>query len=128
MIESGQWTLTCMCYLERLPVLSGLAKSVNHYPMSSYRMRIGRTAETWLDHPEEYTALGETERDRLELYRNYVCSGIDPKDVVFIRSATSRNRIVGSDYFVRAVYRKHGVLLVNRGPGRPRQSDVGSIG
>lgn len=128
LVESGQWTLTCMCYLERLPVLSGLAQSVNHYPMSSYRIRVGKAAEGWLDYPEEYTALGDSERDRLELYRNYVRSGVDPKDAVFIQSATFRNRIIGSDYFVRAVYRKHGVLLANRGPGRPRKSDMMSTG
>lgn len=122
LVESGQWTLTCMCYLERLPVLSGIVQSVNHYPMTSYRMRVGKAAGEWLDYPPEYMSLADDEHGRLELYRHYVRCGVDPKEAIFIRSATFRNRIIGSDYFVRAVYRKHGVLLVNRGPGRPRKS------
>lgn len=38
-VESGQWLLACICYIERLPVLRRLGLSAYHYHRSRYRMK-----------------------------------------------------------------------------------------
>lgn len=118
-IEPGQWLLTCMRYVERLPVMHELASSAYHYRRSSYRMRLGKTDHYWLDDPEEYARLGQTVLERAEAYRLYMSNGLDTDEEEMIGTAVKRCKLIGSIRFVNEVYRKYGVLSVNRRPGRP---------
>lgn len=120
-VEPGQWTLACMCYVERLPVTHELTSSPYHYHLSSYRMRLGKTGHYWLDDPEEYTRLGDTPVERADAYRMYVHSGLNRSEAAMIDTAVKRCRLTGSLRFVKEVYRDYGVLGINRGPGRPRK-------
>ena len=120
-VEPGQWLLACMCYVERLPVRHGLASSAYHYHRSSYRMRLGKTDQYWLDDPEEYARLGDTIQERAEAYRVYMSNGLDAKEEKMIDTAVKRCKLTGSIRFVKEVYRQYGVIGINRGPGRPRK-------
>lgn len=120
-VEPGQWTLACIRFIERLPVLHELASSAYHYHRSSYRMRLGKTDQYWLDDPEEYARLGDTIEERAEAYRVYMSNGTDRSEEQMIGTAVKRCRLTGSLRFVKEVYRKYGVLGINRGPGRPRK-------
>lgn len=121
-VEPGQWLLACMCYVERLPVLYNLASSAYHYHRSSYRMRLGKTDQYWLDDPDEYARLGDSVEERAEAYRMYISNGLDADEQKMIDTAVRRCRLTGSIRFVREVYREYGVVGINRGPGRPRKS------
>ncbi len=120
-IEPGQWMLTCMCYIERLPVMHELVSSAYHYHRSSYRTRLGKADHYWLADPDEYARLGETIQERAEAYRVYISNGLDPKDQRMIDTAVRRCKLTGSIRFVKDVYREYGVMGINRGPGRPRK-------
>lgn len=120
-VEPGQWMLACICYVERLPVIHELASSAYHYHRSSYRMRLGKTGQYWLDDPEEYARLGDTIQERAEAYRVYMSNGLDRSEELMIDTAVQRCRLTGSIRFVKEVYREYGVLGINRGPGRPRK-------
>ena len=119
-VEPGQWLLACMCYIERLPVVHRLASSAYHYHRSSYRMRLGKTHQYWLDDPEEYARLGGSIEDRAEAYRMYMSSGLDPEEEAVIDTAVKRCKLTGSVRFVKEVYRQYGVLGNRRRSGQPR--------
>jgi len=127
-VEPGQWLLACMCYIEWLPVLYELASSAYHYHRSSYRMRLGKTSQYWLDDPDEYARLGDTIKERAEAYRVYMSNGLDDNEQKMIATAVNRCRLTGSIRFVREVYREYGVVGINRGPGRPRKYRKNSSG
>lgn len=108
-IELSQWLLTCMCYVERLPVIHELARSAYHYHRSSYRARLGKTGHYWLTDPEEYVSLGSTRKERADAYRMYMSTGLDPNDEKIIEAALKqRDKPIGSDRFIQEMYRRHG--------------------
>ena len=98
-----------------------LTSSAYHYHRSSYRMRLGKTGQYWLDDPEEYARLGSSIEERAEAYRMYMRNGLDAKEEKMIDTAVKRCKLTGSIRFVKEVYREYGVLGINRGPGRPRK-------
>ena len=108
-----------MCYIERLPVIQRLASSAYHYHRSSYRMRLGKTHQYWLDDPEEYARLGGSIEDRAEAYRMYMSQGLDPEEEAMIDTAVKRCKLTGSVRFVKEVYRQYGVLGNRRESERP---------
>jgi len=108
-IEPSQWLLTCMCYIERLPVTRELAPSAYHYQRSSYRMRLGKTGHYWLKDPEEYTRLGGTLEERAEAYRMYMSSGLDTNDERAIEAAVKQCKLIGSVRFIQEVCRRYGL-------------------
>ncbi|MBF1802560.1 hypothetical protein [Alloalcanivorax profundimaris] len=108
-IEPSQWLLTCMCYVERLPVVHELAPSAYHYRRSSYRMRLGKTGHYWLKDPEEYTRLGGTLEERAEAYRMYMSSGLDTNDERAIEAAVKQCKLIGSVRFIQEVCRRYGL-------------------
>lgn len=118
-VEPGQWLLACMCYIERLPVLAGLCRSAYQYQRSSYRMRLGSGILYWIEDPEEYLELGHTLEERARAYREYMKMGQGAAEIKMIDTAVMRGRLTGSLRFTRKVLREHGVLVINRGPGRP---------
>ncbi|GAA5127724.1 hypothetical protein [Alloalcanivorax gelatiniphagus] len=120
-VEPGNWLMACISYVERLPVEQNLASSAYHYQNSSYRMRLGKTDQYWLDDPEEYARLGDDIPERANAFRTYMRNGLDEKEVEMINTALYRNRLTGSQRFVEFVYKKYGILVLNRGPGRPRR-------
>ncbi len=127
-VEPGQWLLACMCYIERLPVIHRLAPSAYHYHRSSYRMRLGKTHQYWLDDPEEYARLGGSIEERAEAYRMYMSTGLDANEEKMIDTAIKHCKLTGSLRFVKEVYREYGVLGINREPGRPRKNRKTSDG
>ena len=120
-VEPGQWLLASMCYVERLPALEGLAASAYHYPHSSYRMRLGKNTPYWLDDADEYARLGDCVEERAAAFKTYMRDGLDEKEMELIRTALFRNRLTGSHRFVEEVREKFNILVLNRGPGRPRK-------
>lgn len=120
-IERGQWLLAAMCFVEKLPVAEKLADTAFRYHHSSYRMRLGKTDNYWLDDPQEYASLGDHLVERAQAYRNYFKIGLAPQVWSMIATAVKRGRLTGSQQFVDKVAREHGFFAPNRGPGRPRK-------
>lgn len=126
-IEQGQWLLTTMCFVEKLPAEAGLADTAFHYHHSSYRMRLGKTEHYWLDDPEEYARLGDSLAERAQAYRNYIKIGLDSEAREMVVTAVKRGKLTGSERFVEQVFREHGIYVPNRGPGRPPKKSHGKL-
>jgi putative transposase len=117
-VEPGQCLMACLCYIESLPATLGLVKSPFDHRLSSYRMRLGKTSPYWLDDPQEYLNLGDP-KERAAAYRAYMHFGIDAEEADMIVTALRRGCLTGSSRFEKKVHEEFGVLVINRGPGRP---------
>ena len=58
-VQRGYWTLACLRYLEKRPVLLDMATAPSRFPWTSFGMRMGRDEPAWLDHPEEFLELAD---------------------------------------------------------------------
>ncbi|MBZ2188520.1 transposase [Alcanivorax sp. JB21] len=98
-VQPGQWFLTTMHYIERLPALAGLARAPHQYPYSSYRMRVGKSDTDWLDDHPDYAALGQERKERIANYRQYLASGLNVDEIRHIESALASGGLTGSKSF-----------------------------
>lgn len=119
-IQRGHWTLACLRYLEKRPVLVGLANAPARFPWSSFNMRMGRGEFSWLDQPEEFLVLGETNHERRRLYRTFIEQHIHDWEAEAILGAAIRNQLAGDKQFIDEVEEITGVRVSVRGRGRPR--------
>src|SRR5690606_26377577 len=70
LVQSGQWRMACLRYIETLPVRTGLTESVKLYPWSSWRARL---ADQWyLDQDGDYLGLADHESERRDRYRSFL--------------------------------------------------------
>ncbi len=118
-IQRGHWTLACLRYLEKRPVLLGLADAPARFPWSSFNMRMGREEPAWLDHPEEFLNLGETDQERRHFYRLFMEQNIQEREAHAILCAAMRNQLTGDKEFTDEVEEITGVRVSMRGRGRP---------
>lgn len=122
-VEPGQWVLACMRYIESLSAMKGLASCAFRWDWSSYRMRLGYAPEYQLNDPREYRDLGDTPRERIDTYREYLRFGADEREQNAIENAAIHRRVTGSYEFAREVEQWTGVYAPNRKPGRPPKSE-----
>ncbi len=118
-IQRGPWTLACLRYLEKLPVLLGLAHAPARFPWTSFTMRMGRQEPSWLDQPEEFLNLGDNEQEQRHLYRAFVEQQIHEQEADAILSAVMRNQLTGDKEFTDEIEEITGVRVSMRGRGRP---------
>lgn len=120
-VQRGTWTLACLRYLEKKPVLLNLVNNPAHFSWTSFAMRMSQQTPTWLEHPKEFLALGDTEQKRRDCYGTFVNHPIDDKEKNFIFNAVMRNQLTGSERFNDQIEKLTGVRVSVRGRGRPRR-------
>ncbi len=118
-IQRGAWTLACLRYLEKRPVLLRLVGAPARFPWSSYGMRMGRETSVWLDQPDEFLALGDTDQERRDFYRTFMEQQIHEQEATIILGAAMRNQLTGDKQFTDEVENITGVRVSMRGRGRP---------
>ncbi|HEX5677057.1 MAG TPA: transposase [Alcanivorax sp.] len=118
-VQRGTWTLASLRYLEKKPVLLGLAPAPARYPWSSFGIRMGREEGAWLDQPEEFLNLGGTEEERRHSYRIFMEQHIHDQEADAILGAAMRNQLTGDKIFTDEVEKLTGVRVSMRGRGRP---------
>lgn len=99
MVDSDRYVLACYRYIELNPVRAGMVRDPVDYPWSSFA-RNGYGGDDSLVHPHPaYQSLSADNKERRGLYRDFVCLGIDEKELEEIRLYTQRQRVLGSAKF-----------------------------
>ena len=101
-IDTEQYLLTCMRYIELNPVrANNMATHPSEYPWSSYRCNaLGEQNALLTPHPE-YQRLGKTSEERQAAYRQLFRARIADETLDEIREATNKAWVLGGDRFKR---------------------------
>jgi putative transposase len=118
-IDSDEYLLACLRYVELNPVRARLVRDPADYPWSSYRERMGLAPVSLLDVDTATSLPGNSEEERRRAYAGYIGTEPDDAEHQLIRTALQRNRLTGSSRFVEEIERRTGLRLENRGRGRP---------
>ena len=120
LIDSDNYYLSCMRYIETNPVRAGMVRHPAEYRWSSYRANaISDTDSLIIRHPL-YLALGGDIPDRQNAYRHLFESQIDNKDIQNIRDAIQFSRPLGNERFKQQVEAALGRPVGYARRGRPR--------
>ncbi len=117
-VDEAHYFLTCQKYIELNPVRAGMVQAPEDYPWSSFRRHgLGLPAKLSTPHPL-YMALGPTDRQRSNAYRNLFKHDLDNQIISEIRQATNQGMALGNDRFKEQIEQLTGRRMkpLKRGP------------
>ena len=122
-IDTEQYLLTCMRYIELNPVRAqGMVDHPSEYPWSSYRCNaLGEAVRLVMAH-QEYKHLGTTSEQRESAYRQLFHSHISDMTLEAIREATNKAWVLGSESFKHRMEKELNRPAVSCGQGGDRKS------
>lgn len=123
-VDSEQYLLTLMRYIELNPVRAGMVAAPQDYMWSSYRRNAlgeGGPNADWLSSHAEYSRLGRDEADRLRAYQALFAAAIDPGDLAEIRDCTHKGWALGGERFRAEIEALGKRRAASKGVGRPRK-------
>ena len=127
LIDSQDYLLTCMRYIEMNPVRANMAENPAAYGWSSYRYNaMGEPNELLTPH-DEYRCLGKNENERWAAYRHLFDDHSSAWDLAAIRDATNKGWPLGSDPFKQMIQNQLGVRVAPTTRGGDRKSKEFSI-
>lgn len=107
LIDSEQYLLTCMRYIELNPVrATNMVKHPSNYRWSSYGSNATGAEDTLLTPHLEYKRLGKEASERQANYRQLFQSLIPDRTLADIRQAINQSNVLGSDKYIRRVEKK----------------------
>jgi putative transposase len=124
LLDSEQYLLTCMRYIELNPVRADMVKHPAEYPWSSYRYNALGKEDALVRPHGEYLRLAKTEQDRQEAYRQLFRARIPEMTLEAIREATNKAWVLGSDRFKRKMEKKLERPVQSSGHGGDRKSEA----
>lgn len=124
LIDTEQYLLTCMRYIELNPVRAhNMANHPSEYHWSSYRCNATGEADKLITPHNLYRRLGSTAADRQAAYRQLFRSRIPEMTMEAIREATNKAWLLGNDRFKNRMAKKLNRPVVSRGHGGDRKSE-----
>ncbi|WP_428353146.1 transposase [Methyloprofundus sp.] len=120
-IDSEQYLLTCMRYIELNPVRAGMVEQPGEYPWSSYAANAEGNDNKLIKSHEVYRRIGANEVERTLAYRQIFRSAIGKADLDALREATNKGWVLGSDRFREEIERLSGRRSVAKPRGRPKK-------
>jgi putative transposase len=124
LIDSEQYLLTCMRYIELNPVRAEMVKHPAEYPWSSYRYNALGKEDALVRPHGEYLRLAGAEQERQEAYRQLFRARIPEMTLEAIREATNKAWVLGSDRFKRKIEKKLERPVQSSGHGGDRKSEA----
>ncbi len=124
-VDTEQYLLTLMRYIELNPVRADRVAHPRDYPWSSYAFNaLGETGvnASWLTPHTEYSRLGRSKDDRLSAYRQLFRAAISGQDLNAIRESTHKGWALGNERFKRQIEALANRQASSKGVGRPRNS------
>ena len=123
LIDTQQYLLTCMRYIELNPVRArNMADHPSQYPWSSYRYHaLGQRNELITAH-REYIRLGATGEQRQAAYRQLFRTHIPEKTLEAIRESTNKAWVLGSERFLQRMAKQLDRSVRSSGHGGDRKS------
>ena len=122
LIDSENYLLTCMRYIELNPVRAHMVEHPAKYPWSSYRHNaLGEPTANITPH-RLYQRLAKTVEDRQKAYRGLFRSRIPEQTLEAIRESTNKAWVLGSNRFKCQVEKKLNRRVVPSQRGGDRKS------
>ncbi len=118
-VDSEQYLLTCMRYIELNPVRAGMVDHPTAYRWSSYHANAQGAPDMLVMPHELYQRLGKVEPERQIAYRQLFRSQLSGADVEAIREATNKNWALGNEYFKQRIEELSGRRAAPTQRGRP---------
>lgn len=123
-VDSEQYLLTVMRYIELNPVRADMVAHPRDYAWSSYRFNaLGEAGPNtdWLTPHREYLRLGRNAAERQGAYRQLFRGAIADHDLKEIRESTHKGWALGSDRFREKIEALGNRRAASLGVGRPRK-------
>jgi putative transposase len=121
LIDSDQYLLTCMRYIDLNPVRAGMVSKPDDYNWSSYQSHVAEQSVSWLTEPLEYRALATTPSLRAAAYADLCKQALQPNELETIREHLNKDCALGTDRFQKIIEAASGrrAAIVKR--GRPKK-------
>jgi putative transposase len=123
LIDSEQYLLTCMRYIELNPVRAGMVDHPGDYPWSSYLINAGDKECSLISPHTLYFGLGRTDEAREVAYRQLFRTQLRESDVDAIRESTNKAWVLGNERFKERIEALSGRRASPLSPGRPRMAN-----
>jgi len=123
-VDTEQYLLKIMCYIELNPVRANMTEHPADYPWSSYgRNAEGKSGfnEDWLVPHDEYLRLGNVEVNRLAAYRALFKVALADSDLKQIRESAHKGWALGSPKFIEQIELLGKRQAYSKGVGRPKK-------
>ena len=118
-IQTDQYLLACIRYVELNPVRAHMVVHADEYPWSSYKARMNGKEPVIPDLDPCYLALGGSDKERRLRYREFVQSAIPTGEWELIQEAIARGQLTGNSRYIEEVEKIIGRRIEHRRPGRP---------
>ncbi len=123
-VDTEQYFLKLMRYIEMNPVRAGMVAHPRDYPWSSHRRYAYGTDDlnlSWLIEHDEYTRLGLNTKERCPAYRALFKEVVDMDELGLIRDASHKGWALGNEKFQREIEALSSRRASSLGKGRPRK-------
>ena len=123
-VDSEQYLLTLMRYIELNPVRADIVAHPRDYPWSSYAFNAqGDTGKNtyWLTPQQEYLRLGRSAFARQSAYRQLFRAALSGEDLNAIRESTHKGWALGGERFRRKIEALGQRRAASKGVGRPQK-------
>lgn len=125
-VDSEQYLLTLMRYIELNPVRAGMVAHPRDYAWSSYHYNAqgeaGLNAD-WITQHREYVRLGRSAAERQSAYRQLFRAALPAHDLKEIRESTHKGWALGNERFKAKIEGLGQRRATSKGVGRPRQEN-----
>jgi putative transposase len=129
-VDSEQYLLKLMHYIDMNPVRAGMVKHPHEYAWSSHRRYAAGDAglnSIWLEPHQQYLALGLTDKERHIAYQQLFTTLAAEDELTAIREATNKGWALGSARFAMEIEGLSARRAVSKGRGRPKALDVRDV-
>ncbi|MDP2027719.1 transposase [Sulfuriferula sp.] len=125
-VDSEQYLLTLMRYIELNPVRAGMVMHPSQYAWSSYAFnahgQVSPNTDWLIAHPE-YLRLGQTADERQGAYQQLFQAAIAGQDLQAIRESTHKGWALGGQGFQAQIESLTQRRAASKGVGRPRNGN-----
>jgi len=123
LIDSKQYLLTCMRYIELNPVRAkNMVDHPSKYPWSSYAYNALGKEDPLITPHIEYRRLGKNVQDRQSAYRQLFRARIPEVILEALRESTNKSWVMGSEGFKARISKLTGRPTQSSGHGGDRKS------
>jgi len=126
LVDTGEYFLTCMRYIELNPVRANMVTVPCEYEWSSYRANAYGKRDDCLTPHLSYKALGSHSEERCRVWRELFSNHLDYQQLHAIREALNLELVLGRDDFKDKVAKMTNRAVSPGQPGRPRIEEFGS--